>query len=153
MPVTVIPAVPSTCQLFHPMIFLRIVSFMAGSFVLFAAPFLLLSEPAGQPSGAAFSVVLGGVAVLLFALGYYFLALCGHRTGRSPTLRRIAGALIVLQLAAGAWVLTTSHNARVLVASAPLLCLSVFLFMAYVWPGEGGRSHRPMRRREQLSTR
>ena len=134
------------------MIFLRILSFMAGSFVLFAAPFLLLSEAAGQPSGGVYRVALGAVAVLVFALGYYFLALAGHRTGRSPKMRSIAAALITFQLLAGGWVLASSHDPRVLVASAPLLCLCVFLFMAFVWPGEGGRSHRPMRRREHSLT-
>ncbi len=88
------------------------------------------------------------MAVLLFALGYYFLALAGHRAGRSNKIRAIAAALIAFQLVAGGWVLSASHSPRVLVASAPLLCLCVFLFMAFVWPGEGGRSHRPMRRRD-----
>jgi hypothetical protein len=129
------------------MIFLRVLAFLAGSFVLFAAPFLLLSDAAGQPAGGAVTVVLGALAVLVYATGYYFLALAGHRAGRSSRIRRIAASLIVFQLLAGAWVLASAHSARVLVASAPLLCLCVFLFMAFVWPGDGGRSHRPMRRR------
>ena len=130
------------------MIFLRILSFIAGSFVLFAAPFLLLSDAAGQPAGGALTVVLGAVAVVVFALGYYFLALAGHRAYRSSKIRSIAAGLIVFQLLAGAWLLSASRDARVLVASAPLLCLCVFLFLAFVWPGEAGRSHRPMRRRD-----
>jgi hypothetical protein len=130
------------------MIFLRILSFMAGSFVLFAAPFLLLSDAAGQPAGGGYALAFGAIAVVLFAIGYYFLALAGHRTGRSQATRSIAAALIAFQLLAGGWVLAVSNNPRVLVAAAPLLCLCVFLFMAFVWPGEGGRSHRPMRRRD-----
>lgn len=125
---------------------------MAGSFVLFAAPFLLLSDTAGQPSGGAYKVALGGAAVPLFSLAYYFLALAGHRTARSQKIRRTAAALITFQLLAGAWLLSSSHNPRVLVASAPLLCLCVFLFMAFVWPGDGSRSHRPMRRHEHSLT-
>lgn len=125
---------------------------MAGSFVLFAAPFLLLSDAAGEASGAGLTVFLGAVAVLLFALGYYFLALAGHRSARSSKIRSIAAALIVFQLAAGAWVLSASHNPSVLFASAPLLSLSVFLFMAFVWPGDGARNHRPMRRRDHSPT-
>ncbi len=131
------------------MFFLRIFAFIAGSFVLFAGPFLLLSD-SGQPAGRPTTVFFGAVAVLIFALGYYFLGLAGHRTGRSAKIRHIAAMLIGFQLLAGAWVLSVSNNARVLVASAPLLCLSVFLFMAFVWPGDGGRSHRPMRRRDHL---
>lgn len=115
---------------------------------MFAAPFLLLSRAAGQATGGALSVLVAAIAVLVFALSYYFIALAGHRTGRSPTIRNIAAGLIVFQLMAGAILLAVSNNAQALVAAAPLLCLSVFLFLAFVWPGEGGRSHRPMRRRD-----
>lgn len=121
---------------------------MAGSFVMFAAPFLLLSRAAGQASGGALSVFIATVAVLVFGLGYYFIALTGHRTGRSAKIRHAVAGLIVFQLVAGAFLLAVSRNAQALVAAAPLLCLSVFLFLAFVWPGEGGRSHRPMRRRD-----
>ncbi len=125
---------------------------MAGSFVLFAAPFLLLSDAAGEPAGSGLTVFLGAVAVLLFALGYYFLSLAGHRSARSPKIRAITATLIVFQLIAGGWVLSASHNPPVLIASAPLLSLSVFLFMAFVWPGDGARNHRPMRRRDHSPT-
>ncbi len=135
------------------MIFLRLLSFIAGSFVLFAAPFLLLSDAAGQPSGSAVTVFLGAVAVLLFAIGYYFLALAGHRSARSKNIRTMTAALLGFQLVAGAWVLLSSHSPTVLIASAPLLSLTVFLFMAFVWPGEGARSHRPMRRRDHIQLR
>jgi hypothetical protein len=133
------------------MIFLRVLSFMAGCFVLFAAPFLLLSESPISAAGHPIAVLLGGVGVLLFALGYYFLALAGHRTGRSARLRKAAGLSIAFQLMIGLAVLFTSHSPRVVGASAPLLCLCVLLFMAFVWPGTTGRSHRPMRRRDQDS--
>ncbi len=129
------------------MFFLRVFAFIAGSFVLFAGPFLLLSD-SGQAAGRPSTVFFGGVAVVIFALGYYFLGLTGHRTGRSAKIRSIAATLIAFQLLAGAWVLWASNNPRVLLASAPLLCLSVFLFMAFIWPGDGGRSHRPMRQRD-----
>lgn len=132
------------------MIFLRVLSFIGGSFVLFAGPFLLLSDAAGKAgANSAAALLAGGVAVLLFALGYYFVAMAGHRTARSRTVRSLAAGLLAFQLAAAAWLLSTAHHAQVLVATAPLLCLSVFLFMAFVWPGDGGRSHRPMRRRDQ----
>lgn len=130
------------------MIFLRVLSFLGGSFVLFAGPFLLLSAAAGPASLSTIILFMGTVAVVLFALGYYFVALAGRRAARSQTIRSLAAALLVFQLAAGAWLLSASHNARVLLAVAPLLCLSVFLFMAFIWPGDGGRSHRPMRRRD-----
>jgi hypothetical protein len=130
------------------MFLLRIVSFIAGSFVMFAAPFLLLSRAAGEAVGGALSVFIATVAVLVFALGYYFIALTGHRSARSPGIRHAAAGLIAFQLAAGAFLLSVSSNAQALVAAAPLLCLSVLLFMAFVWPGDAGRGHRPMRRRD-----
>lgn len=131
------------------MIFLRVLSFLGGSFVLFAGPFLLLSAAAGQAAGNSPATILAGaLAVLVFALGYYVVAMAGHRAANSPAIRALAGALLACQLAAAIWLLTVSHHTQVLLATAPLLCLSVFLMMAFVWPGDGGRSHRPMRRRD-----
>ena len=130
------------------MFFLRIFSFIAGSIVLFASPFLLLSER--QAPASAATVLLAVVTVLLFAGAYFFFALFGHRTARSQRARYLAGGMIAFQLLAGAWLLSASQNARALVAVAPLLCFTVFLFMAFVWPGDTGRSHRPMRRRERM---
>jgi MFS family permease len=130
------------------MIFLRIISFFAGSFVLFGSPFLLLSER--EQSGPGATVLLAVVTVLLFATGYFFFALLGHRTGRSPQLKALGAGLVLFQVLAGAWLLAASHNTPALVAVAPLLCFTVFLFMAFVWPGDSARSHRPMRRRERI---
>ena len=130
------------------MIFLRMLSFIGGSFVLFAGPYLLLSEPASQAAPATITLIAGGIAILLFSLGYYFVAMAGHRAWRSSSIRSLCAGMLAFQLASGAWLLSSSHNAQVLVAAAPLLCLSVFLFMAFVWPGDAGRSHRPMRGRD-----
>lgn len=130
------------------MFFLRIISFIAGIFVVFAAPFLMLSEQQGLATGGVPAILAGALAVLLFALAYFYFAVLGHRIGRSARARVMAGALVVFQLAAGAWLLSTSRNAQVLIASAPLLSYSVLLFLAFVWPGEWAHTHRPMRRRE-----
>ena len=130
------------------MFFLRILSFIAGSIVLFAAPFLLVSQRQLPASPAI--VLLAVLTVLLFAAAYFFFALFGHRTARSPRARYLAGGLIAFQLLAGAWLLHASQNARALVAVAPLLCFTVFLFMAFVWPGGSARGHRPMRRRDRM---
>jgi len=129
------------------MFFLRIISFIAGSFVVFAAPFLMLSEQQGMATGGVPAIVAGALGVLLFALAYFYFALLGHRIGRSARARALAGALVVFQLAAGAW-LATAGIAQVLIAAAPLLSFSVLLFLAFVWPGEWAHTHRPMRRRE-----
>lgn len=94
-------------------------------------------------------VILSGLVVVLFAAAYFFFALYGHRTARSPRVRRLAVGLIAFQLAAGAWLLSTSQVAKALVAAAPLLCFTVCLFLAFVRPGISTRGHRPMRRRER----
>lgn len=132
------------------MIFLRIISFIAGSFVLFASPFFFLTERQGQADGHIATVIIAGLAVLLFGCAYFYFALSGRRTARSPRTRYTAAGLIAFQLAAGAWLLSSSNNPQLLVAAAPLLCFSVFLFLAFVYPGESGRHHRPMRRRDSL---
>lgn len=130
------------------MFFLRIFSFLAGSCVLFASPYILLGRE--QPSASTAVILLAVLTVLLFASAYFFFALFGHRTARSRRMRSVAAGMIAFQLLAGAWLLAASHNARALVAVAPLLCFTVFLFMAFVWPGQSARGHRPMRRRERL---
>ena len=132
------------------MLFLRILSFFGASFVLLASPFLLLGERAGTADAGTLIVIVSVLAVLLFATAYFFFALYGHRIARSPRMRRLALGLVAFQLTAGAWLLATSQEAKALVAAAPLLCLTVFLCMAFVWPGESTRSRRPMRRRERI---
>jgi hypothetical protein len=132
------------------MFFLRILSFFAGCFVLLGSPFLLLGERSGAAEVAPVTIVISVLAILLFAAAYFFFALLGHRTSRSPRMRRLAIGALAFQLAAGAWLLSTSHRAEALIAAAPLLCFTVFLFMAFIWPGDGLRSHRPLRRRERI---
>jgi hypothetical protein len=132
------------------MLFLRILSFFAGSFVLLGSPFLLLGDQSGTADAGTLAVLVSVLAIWLFAAAYFFFAVFGHRTSRSSRARRLALGLIAFQLAAGAWLLATSHLAKALVAAAPLLCFTVFLFMAFIWPGESARSHRPMRRRERI---
>ncbi len=131
------------------MIFLRVLSFIGGSFVLFAGPFLLLSDAAGQAAGRSVAAILaGGLSVLLYALGYYFVAMAGHRAWRAQNIRKIIAGLLTFQFIVALWLLSASKNPQALIATAPLLCLSAFLFMGFVWPGDGGHSHRPMRRRD-----
>jgi len=132
------------------MFFLRILSFFAGCFVLLGSPFLLLGERAGTAEVGTLTIVVSVLAILLFAAAYFFFALLGHRIPRSPRMRRFAIGSIAFQLAAGAWLLSTSRVAEALIAAAPLLCFTVFLFLAFIWPGDGLRSHRPMRRRERI---
>ncbi|SHH28231.1 hypothetical protein SAMN05428948_3656 [Massilia sp. CF038] len=130
------------------MFFLRVMAFFAGSFVAFAAPFLMLTERQGMAMGGMATILLGAVCVLGFGLAYFYFALLGHNIVRSHRMRRIAGAMVVFQLVAGGWLIHASSNARVLVTAAPLMCFSVLLFLAFVWPGDSSRNHRPMRRRE-----
>lgn len=130
------------------MFFLRIISFIAGSFVAFAAPFFMLTERQGMAMGGIPTIIAGALAVLLFGLTYFYFALVGHNIVRSRRQRKLAGGLIVFQLAAGAALLYMSSNPKALVAVAPLMCFSVLLFLAFVWPGDTSHTHRPMRRRD-----
>jgi hypothetical protein len=130
------------------MFFLRIISFFAGSFVAFAAPFFMLTEREGLAMGGVPTIIAGALAVLVFGLAYFYFALMGHRIVRSRRMRKTAAALIVFQLAAGGWMLHVSGNPKALVAVAPLMCFSVLLFLAFVWPGDTSHTHRPMRRRD-----
>jgi uncharacterized membrane protein len=129
------------------MIFLRILSFFAGSIALFGSPYILLSDRDAAASTP--TIALAVLTVLLFAAAFYLFAFFGHRMARSQRLRCLGAGMSAFQALAGAWLLSVSHNARALVGAAPLLCLAVFVFMAFVWPGEALRSHRPMRRRER----
>lgn len=130
------------------MIFLRILSFLAGSFVLLGAPFLLLAEGYSTAPASRWTTVLVLLAVLVFAFGYFFFALFAWRMARSLHLRQTGAGLVVFQLAAGAVLLATAGHTPAPLGAAPLLCFSVCLFMAFVWPGDAGRNHRRMRRRD-----
>ncbi len=130
------------------MFFLRILSFIAGSMVLLGAPFLMLSARAGLASGHVLLVLIATLAVCVFGFAYFFIAMTGHRTPRSPRVRTLVGGLITFQLLSGVAVLAFSQDAQLLMATGVLLCVSVFLFLAFVYPGELPRTHRPMRRRD-----
>lgn len=130
------------------MFFLRILSFIAGSFVGFATPFFVLTERQGLALGGLPAIFAGALAVLLFGLIYFHFALSGHRIVRSRRRRKVAAALILFQLAAGGWLLHLAGNPQTLFALAPLMCFSLMLFLAFVWPGDSGHNHRPMRRRD-----
>lgn len=130
------------------MFFLRFISFLAGGLALLSAPFLFLSTTAGLASGHPLLVLLGALAVFVFGAAYLFLAAAGHRTIRSARLRHTAGGLIAFQITAGIAVLALSDNSQLLMACGAFMCVSVLLFLAFVYPGELPRNHRPMRRRD-----
>lgn len=129
------------------MLLLRILALLAAGFVLFASPFFLLSQRQALDGGWA--LALGALAVAAFAGGYLFFALFAHRFARSDKMRTIGAGVIAFQVAAGAVVLATSSNPQALVSTAPMLCYSVGLLLAFIWPGAIARNHRPMRRRNQ----
>ena len=129
------------------MIFLRILSFIAGGFTLLGSPFILLGK---YTSASTLLVFAAAITVLLFACAYFYFGLLGHRIARSQRLRYTGSGLLAFQVLAGAWLLSASQNAGALVAVAPLLCFTVMLFMAFIWPAATARNHRPMRRREYM---
>ncbi|UUZ57572.1 hypothetical protein LP419_12545 [Massilia sp. H-1] len=116
----------------------------SSSFVAFAAPFFMLTERQGLALGGVPTIIASALAVLLFGLAYFHFALSGHNIVRSRRLRQVAAALILFQLGAGGWLLHVSGNPQTLVAVAPLMCFSVLLFLAFVWPGDNSHTHRRM---------
>lgn len=130
------------------MLFLRLLSFIAGTVVLMTAPFLLLSGRQSATPPGAWSLALGAAGVLLFAAVYFFFAFLARRMSRSAVLRLAGAALTACQLLIGAAVLASAGHTHAPLAAAPLLCFSAGLFMAFVWPGKLGRNHRPMRPRD-----
>ncbi len=130
------------------MLLLRILSFAAGSFVAFAAPFLLLSEPRLTADGEWAAIVAAVLAVLLFGLTYFYIALIGTEILSSTRKRVIAATLIACQGGIGAWIVIESANLEAAATVAPLLCFSVLLLLTFVWPGYRP-SRRGLRRRDR----
>ncbi len=76
------------------MIFLRILSIIAGGFALLGSPFFLLGK---YTSGPTLLILAAAVTVLLFASIYFFFGVLGHRVARSARLRVLAAGLIAFQ--------------------------------------------------------
>ncbi|MES2148236.1 MAG: hypothetical protein V4508_00445 [Pseudomonadota bacterium] len=138
------------------MILLRCAAFVIGALILmFAPPFALSTAAAlrGLPSfegGVEISIALG--CIVLFASGFLFVGVAGHRLTRSPWKRITAAILLSFPLLSSLWVLLLSEYPILLSIMGPLLAFSCALFAAFVWPARGTSVRRRMRLREQGDT-
>ena len=132
------------------MFFLRLISFCAGCYAAFAGPFLLFSKRALFGGFLSVEFAGAGLAVVLFALVYFFFALFAGRIARSLRLRWLAAVLVAFQMLSGLLVLATSDNLNLMLATLPLLAVTAVLQLALVWPGDAGGARRTMRRRDAV---
>ena len=131
------------------MMALRALCFVVGILVLIVSPFVLLPQTDGGVFAGGKEILAGVSGIVLFAVGYFYLAIAGYRASRSLRLRLMAACFTLLQLAGGAAALYFYHDPEVMLLVAPLLCFSIFVFISFVWPGARNRAYRPLRRREE----
>jgi hypothetical protein len=134
------------------MILLRCLSILAGCLVMMS-PTLFMS---GGSSGPAFfdgRTVFGIITGLaLVSAAFFFVGFAGRKMRKSARLRGIAGALLAVPFLAGMAVLWRGGGEATLWASAALCIFTTVLFIAFVFPAQHARKHRPMRRRESLAS-
>jgi hypothetical protein len=133
------------------MILLRLLSILAGCLVM-VAPALFMS---GASTGPAFfdgRTVLGAMSGLaVVAAAFFYVGVAGPRMRRSAGLRTVAMLLLAVPFLAGLAVLWRGAQASELWAGALLCSVTAMLFLAFVFPAQGSRKHRPLRRRESLA--
>jgi hypothetical protein len=134
------------------MILLRLLSILAGCLVM-VSPALFLSGGSAGPAFFDGRTVFGVITGLaLVAAAFFFVGFAGQQIHKSAQLRAVAGALLAAPFLAGVAVLWRGGGAAILWASALLCCISAVLFIAFVFPAQRSRKHRPMRRRESLAS-
>jgi hypothetical protein len=133
------------------MILLRLLAILAGCLVMMS-PALFMS---GDSSGPAFFdgvTVFGAITGLaLVSAAFFFVGFAGRKMIKSTRLRTVAAVLLALPFLGGVAVLWRGGQATELCASALLCGVTAVLFVAFVFPAEHSRKHRPMRRRESLA--
>lgn len=132
------------------MFFLKLISFCAGCYAAFAGPVLLFSQREVLARAGTVEIAGAGLAVLLYALIYFFFTFYGMRIGRAPRLRWLAALLVAYQMVAGLCVLATSGSLPIMLAVLPLLAVTALLQLAFVWPGDAANGRRLMRRRDPI---
>lgn len=130
------------------MILLRLLSIVAGGLILVTPPLFLFVGKAG-PEYFDGKTVLGTLAGLaLVAFTFLFIGFAGDRMRKSAPLRTLGGLLLAVPFVGSVAVLLRSTDVRLLWLSGVLLCVTVVLFVAFVFPATNSRKHRPLRRRE-----
>jgi Ca2+/Na+ antiporter len=130
------------------MILLRCISFLIGSLIVTGAPFFLLPDAPQRPGEAA--TVLGAcILVGLIASGFLLVGVAGNHMKRSRRIRTLGAILLAMPIVGGISVLVMDEAPSEMWVIGALLCFATFLFYGFVYPGKHGRSHRPLRPREQ----
>jgi MFS family permease len=132
------------------MILLRCISFLIGSLIVTAAPFLLLPEAPQRPTDVG--TVLSACALVgLLASGFLLVGVAGNHMRRSRRTRALGALLLSMPILGSIAVLLMDQTPPGMWVIGPLLCFATFLFLGFVYPGKRGRTYRSLRPREQPS--
>jgi MFS family permease len=132
------------------MILLRCISFLIGSLIVTAAPFLLLPEAPQRPTDVG--TVLSACALVgLLASGFLLVGVAGNHMKRSRRTRTLGALLLSMPIVGSIAVLLMDQTPPEMWIIGPLLCFATFLFLSFVYPGKRSRTYRPLRPREQPS--
>jgi hypothetical protein len=136
----------------HVMILLRCAAFLIGALILlFAPPYAMTTSAALRGLASIQNKVDISVALLcifLFASGFLFVGIGGHRLARTPWKRVTAAVLLSFPLFSCLWVVMFSDYPQLITVMSPMLAFSFALFACFVWPATGRRRRRQMRPRE-----
>jgi hypothetical protein len=130
------------------MILLRLLSILAGGLILIVPPLFLFGGTSGPEYFDGKTVVAALAGLTLVAFTFFFIGFAGDRMRKSAPLRTLGGLLLAVPFAGSAAMLLRAAQVELLWLSGLLLCVTVVLFVAFVFPASGSRKHRPMRRRE-----
>jgi len=130
------------------MILLRLLSILAGGLILVVPPLFLFAGTSGPEFFDARTVLAALAGLALVSFTFFFIGFAGDRMRKSAPLRTLGGVLLALPFAGSAAVLLRGTEVAMLWLSGLLLCVTVVLFVVFVFPASSSRKHRPMRRRE-----
>jgi hypothetical protein len=136
------------------MILLRCAAFLVGALILLFAPPYAMSTSAALRGLASIQDTIDISAALacifLFASGFLFVGIGGHRLARTPWKRITAAVLLSFPLFSSMWVVMFSDYPQLITYISPMLAFSFALFACFVWPATGRRRRRQMRPREAM---
>jgi hypothetical protein len=133
------------------MILLRLLSILAGCLVMMS-PALFMSGGSSGPASFDGGTVIGAITGLaLVSAAFFFVGFAGRKMKKSAHLRATAAALLAVPFLASMVILWRGGQDAELWAAALLCGVSAVLFVAFVFPAQHARKHRPMRRRESLA--
>ena len=136
------------------MILLRCAAFLVGALILLFAPPYAMTTSAALRGLASIQnkidITAALTCIFLFASGFLFVGIGGHRLARTPWKRITAGVLLAFPLVSSLWVVMLSDYPQLITVMSPMLAFSFALFACFVWPATGRRRRRQMRPREAM---